>query len=67
MTRLRTFEAWTDSRAQNDAWVVRVSSTFGGYERERPRVAKEAALLRERGTDPRLIGPVASGNSRVSG
>ena len=56
-TRFRTYAQWQADREANAAWMKLVDRALPTYERRRPRDAKEAELLRRRGTPERLIGP----------
>src|SRR5207253_4569131 len=56
-TRIRTYAQWRADRETNAAWIGRVDRALPAYERRRPRDAKEAELLRQRGTPERLMGP----------
>ena len=57
-TQTRPYAA--TSAPEKAAWVERVRRAMPGpLRREKPREAREAALLRERGTPEHLIGPVA--------
>ena len=56
-TRVRTYAQWRADRLANAAWMELVERALPAYERRRPRDAKEAELLRQRGTPERLIGP----------
>lgn len=56
-TRVRTYAQWRAERLTNAAWIELVDRALPAYERRRPRDAKEAELLRRRGTPERLIGP----------
>ncbi len=56
-TRIRTYAQWRADRETNATWIMRVDRALPPYERRRPRGAKEAELLRQRGTPERLIGP----------
>lgn len=58
--RVRTYAQWRADRGRNAAWMTRVDQALPTYERRRPRDAKEAELLRQRGTPERLIGPSRS-------
>jgi hypothetical protein len=55
--RVRTYAEWRADRLANAAWMELVDRALPAYERRRPRDAKEAELLRARGTPERLIGP----------
>jgi len=55
--RFRTYAQWQADRDANAAWMKLVDRALPPYERRRPRDAKEAELLRRRGTPERLIGP----------
>jgi hypothetical protein len=56
-TRFRTYAEWRADREANAVWIELVDRALPAYERRRPRAAKEADLLRKRGTPERLIGP----------
>ena len=56
-TGRRTYAQWRAERDANVAWIRLVDRALPTYERRRPRDAKEAELLRQRGTPERLIGP----------
>ncbi|MBA2460186.1 MAG: hypothetical protein H0V45_00210 [Actinobacteria bacterium] len=56
-TRRRTYAQWRADRDVNAAWVKLVDRALPVYQRRRPRDAREAELLRQRGTPERLIGP----------
>lgn len=58
---VRTYAQWRANRDANAAWIKLVDRALPTYERRRPRDAKEAELLRRRGTPERLIGPSQPG------
>ena len=55
--RIRTFEEWQAAQAGSRTWAEKVRRAFGPAVRLRARNADEARVLREAGTDERLIGP----------
>ena len=56
MKKVRPYRLWLDQRVKNTAWVERVNAAMTADERDRPREAEEARLLRERGIPPARVG-----------